>query len=51
MKNFINDYVKAARRQSRDEEIELYGKQIRHNNVQESKKAYKRKKFRYHDDE
>lgn len=48
--DFIKDYVKAARKQSRDEEIEMYGKQIRHFNVKESKRAYKRKKFNYKDE-
>ena len=49
-KDFVYDYVKAARRQAREEEIEYYGKQIRHNNVKESKKTFKRKKFRYNDE-
>ena len=47
--NFVKDYVKAARRAEREEEIENYGKQIRHNKIKQSQKMYKRKKFKYHD--
>ena len=36
--------VKAARRESREEEIRLHGKPIRHHHVVASKKVYNRKK-------
>jgi len=35
--------IKAARRQSREEEIAAHGKPINHNKVEVSKKAYTRK--------
>lgn len=35
--------LKAARKKSREEEIRLFGKQIRHERVEESKKLYTRK--------
>ena len=38
--------VKAARRESREEEIRLHGKPIRHHHVVASKKVYNRKKTR-----
>lgn len=38
------DYVKAARRGSREAEIELYGKPINQSKIVTSKKVYNRKK-------
>lgn len=42
--NPLMDYVKSARRGSREAEIELYGKPINHRKVVTSKKVYDRKK-------
>lgn len=50
MDKFTKDYLKAVRRQNREEEIELYGKQINYNHIKKSKKAYKRTKFKYDDE-
>ena len=44
-----NDYIKAARRGSREAEIEMYGKQLNHNRVVRSKKKYDRKKVKADD--
>ena len=44
-KNFVNDYVKACRRAEREEEIEMYGKQIfAKTKIKETKRKYNRKK-------
>lgn len=40
----LTDYVKAARKGSREAEIELYGHPLNHHKVVKSKKAYNRKK-------
>ena len=45
----ITDYVKAARRGSREAEIELYGRQLNHHKVVKSKKVYDRKKSKADD--
>lgn len=50
-KNIVNDYLKAVRRQSREEEIEMYGKPIKHGGIKQSKKQFKRTKFKYKNDE
>lgn len=50
MDKFTKDYIKAVRRQNREDEIEMYGKPMNYNHVQKSKKAYKRKKFKYDDE-
>jgi hypothetical protein len=50
-KDFIKDYVKASRRLAREEEIEMYGKPINHKHVKQSEKTYKRKKFKYHNED
>lgn len=50
-KNFVNDYLKAIHKQNREEEIEMFGKQIKHNRVQQSKKQFKRTKFKYRNDD
>lgn len=42
--NPLMDYVKAARRGSREAEIELFGKPINHQKIVISKKVYNRKK-------
>lgn len=42
----ILDYVKAVRKQSREEEIHLYGKPLPKTKIKESKKIYKRNKQR-----
>ena len=49
-KNFVNDYLKAVRKQNREEEIEMFGKPIKHNRIQRSKKEFKRTKFKYKED-
>jgi hypothetical protein len=38
--------LKRARKESREEEIRLYGKRINHNKIFKSKKVYSRKNFR-----
>ena len=45
----INDYIKAARRGSREAEIEMYGKPLNHHRVVKSKKQYNRKKVKADD--
>ena len=52
MKNrdFVKDYVKACRKQAREEEIEMYGKPIHIKHIAKSKKQYDRKKFRNWED-
>lgn len=40
----ILDYIKAVRKQSREEEIRLYGKPLPRTKIKESKKIYKRNK-------
>ena len=45
----VMDYVKAARRGSREAEIELYGKPLNHRRVEKSKKQYDRKKTKAND--
>lgn len=42
--NPLMDYIKAARRGSREAEIELYGKPINQRKIIPSKKVYNRKK-------
>lgn len=49
-RNFLNDYVKACRKQARDEEIEMYGKPIHIKHIANSKKQYNRKKFKKWDE-
>ncbi len=43
-KKIVIQAVKAARKRSREEEIEQYGKPINHNKIVPSKKIYNRKK-------
>lgn len=40
----ILDYIKAVRKKSREEEIQLYGKPLPKTKIKESKKIYKRNK-------
>lgn len=40
----ILDIIKAARKQSREEEIQLHGKPINHKKIIQTKKVYNRKK-------
>ena len=49
-KNSIMEQVKAARKQSRKEEIKTYGKSINYRKVMESKKQYNRKKNKADDE-
>ena len=44
-----NDYIKAARKGSREAEIEMYGKPLNYNRVVKSKKQYDRKKLKADD--
>jgi len=44
-RDHIVDQVKAARKQSREEEIKLHGKLITYTKVVKSKKLYDRKRF------
>ena len=44
-----NDYIKAARKGSREAEIEMYGKPLNHNRVVKSKKQYDRKRVKAND--
>lgn len=46
IKNQERDYIKACRRQAREEEIEIYGKPIKFSNVRQSKKTYNRKQYK-----
>jgi len=45
----LTDYVKAARKGSREAEIEMYGHPINHRKVFKSKKVYDRKKMKASD--
>ena len=49
-KNFIVEQVKAARKQSREEEIQTHGKSINYRKVMASKKQYNRKKNKADDE-
>ncbi|NDV83671.1 hypothetical protein [Bacteroides sp. 51] len=40
----LTDYIKAARKGSREAEIELYGHPLNHHKIVKSKKVYDRKK-------
>ena len=40
----LEEYIKAARRGSREAEIELYGHPLRHHKIIKKKKKYNRKK-------
>lgn len=46
----VLEQVKAARKQSRDEEIQTHGKSINYRKVMESKKQYNRKKNKADDE-
>lgn len=50
MDKFTKDYLKSVRKQNREDEIEMYGKPIKHNRVQKSKKSFKRTKFKYNEE-
>ena len=43
-KDKTQDYIKAARRGSREAEIEMYGRPLPHRKVHQSRKSYNRKK-------
>lgn len=45
-KNKQDDYIKAARKGSREAEIEFYGHPLNHRRVHKSKKIYDRKRFK-----
>lgn len=45
-KNKIIEQVKASRKKSREEEIKQHGKKINYQKIIESKKIYKRKKYK-----
>ncbi|MGC3979021.1 MAG: hypothetical protein QM751_12840 [Paludibacteraceae bacterium] len=49
-KNPVLEQVKAARKQSREEEIQRHGKSINYRKVMESKKQYNRKKNKADDE-
>lgn len=49
-KNSVLEQVKAARKQSRDEEIQTHGKSINYRKVMASKKQYNRKKNKADDE-
>ena len=49
-KNSVLEQVKAARKQSREEEIKTHGKTINYQKVLESKKQYNRKKNKADDE-
>lgn len=42
----LDDYIKAARKGSREAEIEQYGRPISYNKVYKSKKVYDRKRYK-----
>ncbi len=46
----VLEQVKAARKQSREEEIKLHGKTLNYGKIIESKKVYKRKKNKADDE-
>jgi hypothetical protein len=48
--NKVLEQVKAARKQSRDEEIQTHGKSINYRKVMKSKKQYNRKKNKADDE-
>jgi hypothetical protein len=48
-KKHILELIKASRKKSRDEEIELHGKAIKQSKVLESKKVYRRNKNKDYD--
>ncbi len=50
MKNNVLEQVKAARKQSREEEIKMHGKLIIYKKIIESKKIFNRKKNKADDD-
>jgi len=45
-RNRIKDAMKVAKRKAREEEFELHGKSINYSNIVESKKRYKRRKYK-----
>jgi hypothetical protein len=45
-RNVMYEALKRARKESREEEIRLYGKPISHNKIFKNKKVYSRKNFR-----
>lgn len=45
-KNKVLEQVKAARKQSREEEIKNHGKPVNYRKIMESKKIFNRKKIR-----
>lgn len=49
-KGSVMEQVKAARKQSREEEIKVHGKSINYRKVMESKKQYNRKKNKADDE-
>ena len=49
-KNSVMEQVKAARKQSREEEIQTHGKSINYRKVMASKKQYNRKKNKADDE-
>jgi Skp family chaperone for outer membrane proteins len=49
-KNSVQEQVKAARKQSREEEIKTHGKLINYRKVMESKRKYNRKKNKADDE-
>jgi len=49
-KNTVLEQVKAARKQSREEEIQRHGKSINYRKVMESKRLYNRKKNKADDE-
>ena len=50
MKHSVMEQVKAARKQSRDEEIQTHGKSINYRKVMANKKQYNRKKNKADDE-
>ncbi len=49
-KNKVLEQVKAARKQSREDEINTHGKVIQYHNILETKKTYNRKKSKADDE-
>lgn len=43
---FLDEYIKAARKGSREAEIESFGHPVNHRKIFKSKKVYDRKKYK-----
>ena len=44
--NFEKDYLATVKKLNREQEIQMYGKQISYNKIKQSKKVFNRKNFK-----